>query len=1054
MLGVGPTTLPCQKTQVKETEARENTTGQGGEAIQQQRSEGVAGFMTDSGESPREAEALTAEALRPKTVTRIGYWNVRTLYQAGKLATLRKEFDSYKLDLLGISEVRWLGSNKKLLKEDTKLKSHTLIFSGRKDGRHEEGVGLLMSRELSKTLIEWKPISPRLLKARFNSKYTKLSVIVCYAPTNTADDDQKDEFYEQLNATTQEVSSHDMLVIIGDMNARPGSDNTGKTRIMGNEGYGTINENGTRLCNFCEDNNLKIGGTLFPHKSIHKITWISPDDHTKAQLDHILINCKWKSSLQDVRVHRGADIASDHFLCIASVKLKLRKTRNGQTRGRRIDSQRLRDKETKEKFKVELRNRFQALEDDQNVSLEEFNRIFIESGTKILGYQRKKKEEWIKEPTWSKIEERKEMKQRIISTKSERIKTQLSNQYTQIDKEVKRMTKEDKNDFMEELAERSEDAAKRGDSRTLYKITKTLNGSGQQSSNVPVKDKQGNDIPNEKEQAKRWCEHFEEILNRPNPTNVAEILEADVDLDINTEPPSEVEVKASIAAMKSGKAGGIDGVTADMLKTEEHTTPKLLTQIYNVIWSDEAAPPEWKTGLIAKIPKKGDLSDCNNWRGITLLSLTSKVFSRIIFKRLLEALQEVLRQEQAGFLPGRSCPEHIFTLRQIFEQCNEWNTELYANFIDFEKAFDSIHRESLWKILRHYGIPKKIVDIIKMLYSDFSAKVICGNELTDTFKVNTGVKQGCVLSPFLFLLGIDWIMKRTTEGPKKGIRFTLFRCLEDLDFADDIVLLAHRHTDMQAKTTTLSEEASSIGLKVSQKKTKHIRVKAKSNQPIKVYQDDVEDVEDFTYLGSRISKGGDSKSEITSRISKAKHSFHLLKKTWKSKKIKLKTKLRIFKSNVLSVLLYGCESWKITGGICNKLDAFHRTCLRRILGIHWPKIITNQALYRKTSTMPIHMVIKERRWNWIGHLLRRPYNHIGRIALRWTPDGKRKRGRPKETWRRTVEKEMKGQGWTWGYLERQAQDRRQWFSLVDAFCAVEEDFGNMSDDSTDTHHED
>ena len=89
----------------------------------------------------------------------------------------------------------------------------------------------------------------------------------------------------------------------------------------------------------------------------------------------------------------------------------------------------------------------------------------------------------------------------------------------------------------------------------------------------------------------------------PNPTNVAEILEADVDLDINTEPPSEVEVKASIAAMKSGKVGGIDGVTADMLKTEEHTTPKLLTQIYNVIWSDEIAPPEWKTGLIAKIPK-------------------------------------------------------------------------------------------------------------------------------------------------------------------------------------------------------------------------------------------------------------------------------------------------------------------------------------------------------------------------------------------------------------------------------------------------------------------
>ena len=93
-----------------------------------------------------------------------------------------------------------------------------------------------------------------------------------------------------------------------------------------------------------------------------------------------------------------------------------------------------------------------------------------------------------------------------------------------------------------------------------------------------------------------------------------------------------------------------------------------------------------------------------------------------------------LRNEQAGFRKGKSCSDHIFTLRQILEQSKEWNTSMYATFIDLEKAFDSVHRESLWRILRHYGIPSKIVNIIRMLYSDFKAKVICGPQLSESFR--------------------------------------------------------------------------------------------------------------------------------------------------------------------------------------------------------------------------------------------------------------------------------------------------------------------------------
>ena len=103
-----------------------------------------------------------------------------------------------------------------------------------------------------------------------------------------------------------------------------------------------------------------------------------------------------------------------------------------------------------------------------------------------------------------------------------------------------------------------------------------------------------------------------------------------------------------------------------------------------------------------------------------LLPTTSKVFSKIILNRLGAGIDPQLCNEQAGFRKGKSCGDHVFTLSQILEHSKEWNT-LYPTFIDLEKAFDSVHRESLWRILRHYGIPSKIVNIIRMLYSDFAS---------------------------------------------------------------------------------------------------------------------------------------------------------------------------------------------------------------------------------------------------------------------------------------------------------------------------------------------
>ena len=131
---------------------------------------------------------------------------------------------------------------------------------------------------------------------------------------------------------------------------------------------------------------------------------------------------------------------------------------------------------------------------------------------------------------------------------------------------------------------------------------------------------------------------------------------------------------------------------------------------------------------------------------------------------------------------------------------------------------------------------------------------------------------------------------------------------------------------------------------------------------------------------------GDSEPDVKRRISKASQAFSMLKNIWKSKKLSRNTKIRIFSSNVINVLLYRCESWKVTTTISCTSEVFQNRCLRRILNIFWPNTISNIELHRKTLTSSIMTEIKRRRWTWIVHVIRMPSDAIPKIALRWTPN--------------------------------------------------------------------
>lgn len=352
-------------------------------------------------------------------------------------------------------------------------------------------------------------------------------------------------------------------------------------------------------------------------------------------------------------------------------------------------------------------------------------------------------------------------------------------------------------------------------------------------------------------------------------------------------------------------------------------------------------------------------------------------------------------------------------------------------FVDFEKAFDSVDRSVLWRIMRSYSIPEKIVKMVKVMYSGSECAVIDGSGVYDWFKIKTGVKQGCCMSGFLFLLVVDWVMRKTTKHGNTGIRWKFNNFLEDLDFADDLALIASSGRHIQTKISNLGRYAKMTGLRINTAKTMIMSWNNPAGRQVQVDGEELEMVSKFVYLGGTVTQEGGSDEDIKSRLGKARAAFSKLRNIWKSSQLKLKTKLKIFKSNVVAVLLYGCETWRMTKRDATKLDVFLHKSLRRIMKIYWPMKTSNEEIRNRANIDTISEQIFRRRWKFIGHILRMDPSKHPKTALTWAPEGRRSRGRPKETWRRTAEKERAALGFSsWSEATAAARDRAAWRKRV------------------------
>ncbi|KAK1786550.1 hypothetical protein P4O66_002993 [Electrophorus voltai] len=267
-------------------------------------------------------------------------------------------------------------------------------------------------------------------------------------------------------------------------------------------------------------------------------------------------------------------------------------------------------------------------------------------------------------------------------------KETTAERYRQLDRAVKRSCKSDKKAWLECKRAEAHEAASKNDNKTLYRIVRELTGAWSNSS-APIKNKDGVFLLTREEQDAHWVEHFKETLNQPTPANT-------YDFGATLPPPDQVvnldlitieETKVAIQTLKANKTPGLD----------EIAIVNTLTVLLNKCWQDQSFPSDWRKGVIVKLPKKGNTATIGG--ALHSSRFLGKFSAAFYYGAYNKQWTVILWEEQAGFRAGRSCSEQIYTLCNIIEQCIEFQRPLFINIIDFKKAFDSVHRDSLWKIL-------------------------------------------------------------------------------------------------------------------------------------------------------------------------------------------------------------------------------------------------------------------------------------------------------------------------------------------------------------------
>ena len=391
----------------------------------------------------------------------------------------------------------------------------------------------------------------------------------------------------------------------------------------------------------------------------------------------------------------------------------------------------------------------------------------------------------------------------------------------------------------------------------------------------------------------------------------------------------------------------------------------------------------------------------------------------------IEENMEIITME-VNFMEIKNIEQNIREITNIKENIMEWDQYWAATllFVDFTKAFDSIHRGKMEQILLAYGLPKETVAAIMILYRNTKVKVGSPDGDTEYFDIVAGVLQGDTLAPYLFIICLDYVLRTSIDKIREnGFELTKKRSkrypaktITDADYADDLALLANTPNQAETLLHSLERAAAGIGLHVNVHKTEYMcynhtgNITTLDGASLKL-------VDKFTYLGSSVSS---TENDIDTRLTKAWTAIDMLSIIWKSD-LTDKMKRSFFQAAVVSILLYGCTTWTLTKRLEKKLDGNYTRMLRAILNKSWRLHPTRHQLYGHLP--PITKTIQVRRTRHAGHCWRSKDELVSDVLL-WTPAyGQAKAGQPARTY---IQQLCEDTGCNHEDLPEVMNDREKW----------------------------
>ena len=759
------------------------------------------------------------------------------------------------------------------------------------------------------------------------------------------------------------------------------------------------------------------------------------------RIDHILVNSRFSNCVLDIRSFRGADCGSDHFLVAGKLKVTLKKIENRkESQSGLYDISKLSDPKVCETFHTnilsEIKRNQQNLNtnnDDVEIIWSGIKRVIQKATAKTVGKQRRIKKPWFNQICEDALQRRKQAREDWLND------TQNEEKYTRYkmrQKEASNILRCEKRKHIQGIVRDAEQDYKSHKSRDLYRKIHTLSKEFKPNGKF-LRNEDGTLITNKEDIVRRWADYFDQLLNCEEPHNPFHFEHRDPNIVEYPEPTIE-EIMKQIKILKNNKAPGEDKITRELLKTMGGDLIEYIHRLVGLIWRKEVIPKEWRTALVCPIHKKGDRQLCNNYRGIALLNVAYKILSYCLLDRIKPWAEEILGDYQAGFRQNRSTIDQIFILRQLLQKMWEYDRDVHMLFVDFKKAYDSIHRESLINILKEFEMPQKLINLIKMNIDHTDIKVKVGHSTSNVVQVTTGLRQGDALSPILFNIALEKVVReiRMDQG---GVRIGDAN-IGLLAYADDIVLLAENKDQLRRQANKLIENAKRIGLEINTEKTEYMVVQRKvplnnQNSGLEVEGHTFKRIQQFKYLGAMLTQQNEINNEVKARIQAGNRCYFGLTKLLRSRTLSTNLKIQIYRTLIKPVVTYGSETWTLRKTDENSLTVFERKVLRKIYGPckdvnngEW-RIRKNRELKAVYQNPGIVEDITKRRLIWAGHAWRKEGSLL-RTVIEKVPQGKRPLGRPRLRWedrvKEDVEKVKPGEEWKVLSLERESWRQICW----------------------------